>query len=370
MNKIFQAHSGLGGDINFLNTIFTFMRRKTPFFSQPNAASRVAALAQKHAERAVADAKKQKVEAKPATTATTATTSTTSTSTSTPTPTSTSSTPSTTKPSTKPSKNSSAMIEEITDEEAERDAIEKQKQKNKAVSTSTTSSSPVPTTSTSSTKTTTTPASTTTTTTTTATPTPTPSSGDEDNKDAPEGNGGKTDRYRWTQTLRELNIYIPVPPNTKAKDVYVDMTMTHLKVALKSDMQHPYINGDLHEMIDSDDSTWTVESDSSSPTGVCVVFYIVKVHNMSWWTCAVKGEGEVDTTKIRPENSNLSDLDPSTRSTVEKMMFDQRQKQMGKKTSDEMKKDDVLKKFMAQHPELDFSQAKIMDNNNNNFFNH
>ncbi|KAI1094026.1 nuclear movement protein [Rostrohypoxylon terebratum] len=161
--------------------------------------------------------------------------------------------------------------------------------------------------------------------------------------------------YKWNQTIGDVDINITVPGNLKGRDIVVEIKKLKLKAGIKG--QDPIIDGDLPHAIHTEDSTWTLVSAPDNTKTIEI--HLDKINKMEWWAHVVTTAPKIDVTKIQPENSKLSDLDGETRGMVEKMMYDQRQKEQGLPTSDDQKKADILKKFQEQHPELDFSKAKV-----------
>ncbi|KAF8078678.1 nuclear movement protein nudC [Lyophyllum atratum] len=157
--------------------------------------------------------------------------------------------------------------------------------------------------------------------------------------------------YKWTQELAELDINISVPKGTRAKDLVVTIGKKKLSVGLKG--QEKILDGELCQEIKIEESTWTLEDSQT------VLIHLEKLNKERWWENVLTHHPKIDTRKIEPGNSKLSDLDGETRGMVEKMMFDNQQKQLGKPTSDELKKMEALKRFQDAHPEMDFSNATI-----------
>jgi hypothetical protein len=156
--------------------------------------------------------------------------------------------------------------------------------------------------------------------------------------------------YSWKQTLMEVDIVVhSLPKGIKSRQVDVEIKKNFIKVGLKG--EEPVMRGELSRAIKVEESTWLINDGQLS-------IHLEKVNKSEWWPNVIATDPAIDTTKIQPENSKLSDLDGETRAMVEKMMFDQRQKAAGKPSSEEMKKMEMLEKFKAQHPEMDFSQMK------------
>lgn len=80
---------------------------------------------------------------------------------------------------------------------------------------------------------------------------------DDPNKIPPNaGNGADLDKYRWTQTLQEVEIKVPLDIVVKSRDCTVEFKKKSLKVGIKG--RDLVIDGDLYNEIKPQECFWTI----------------------------------------------------------------------------------------------------------------
>lgn len=77
--------------------------------------------------------------------------------------------------------------------------------------------------------------------------------------------------------------------------------------------------GDFPHPIQVDDSTWVLSTRSDGTKEILIT--LAKARGSNWWAHIVTSAPKIDTTKIVPENSKLSELDGETRGMVEKYVY-------------------------------------------------
>ena len=62
--------------------------------------------------------------------------------------------------------------------------------------------------------------------------------------------------YQWKQELSDLDLIVPLPKGTRARDLVVKISKKKLSAGLKG--KEPILEGELCQEIKIEESTWTV----------------------------------------------------------------------------------------------------------------
>jgi hypothetical protein len=167
-------------------------------------------------------------------------------------------------------------------------------------------------------------------------------------------NGGRTRNYTWVQNqVEHFEMYIPIDSDIRGNQIKIDYSSKNMTVKIKGET---IITGDLYAPINSDSFIWTLDEVKGKKV-ISITFE--KLYRMQWWDHVIKGDELLTLSTVNPDPSKLSDLDADMRPEIEKMMIENSMKMQNKPYHKEPKTNDLLQKFMKEHPEMDFSKAQI-----------
>ena len=163
----------------------------------------------------------------------------------------------------------------------------------------------------------------------------------EEEDQVPVGNGGSTERYKWTQTLDEITIAMPLPRTkdsqsgevkpTRAKDLNVQIKPSSMAIEQKcksNSDESDLLKGEFLDKIKTDESTWSIESN--------VLLITLEKCSKRWWNRVFQDEKETIDIDLVDKTHKISDYDEATQGMIRKILFDQRQERLGLPTSDKI----------------------------------
>ncbi|XP_041474653.1 nudC domain-containing protein 3-like [Lytechinus variegatus] len=155
-------------------------------------------------------------------------------------------------------------------------------------------------------------------------------------------NGALRDNYAWSQTLKDIDLKVFVPPTvTKAKQLMVDIKNESIKVTLKgcpSDGQggKVLVEGKLKEGIRGEETIWSLDP------GNCVQINLEKRREV-WWKGVLEDEPEIDQKAI-DNTQYVHEMDEQSQTDYQRVMYDMERKRQGLPSSKEEETHNILRK--------------------------
>lgn len=122
-------------------------------------------------------------------------------------------------------------------------------------------------------------------------------------KQYPIGNGGIGENYYWTQTLKDVTVYIDTATGVRGKDVKCVIKAQSLLVEVRGE---PLLNGTLEDVVKTQESMWTISSTTDRALQQIVI--TLDKTRPTWWKHVLTGHEEIDTTKVKMNHFQLSSL--------------------------------------------------------------
>lgn len=157
----------------------------------------------------------------------------------------------------------------------------------------------------------------------------------KDNEANPVGlwdahNGRKTDKYSWSQSIKELDVYVAVHEDVKTKkQIKVEINMNFIRVVTGVGTNSEVsIDWKLSHPIIKDESYWSLHPGES-------IFLSLQKAKERWWDHLFEGEEPIDRTKIEAVRP-MEDLEEEEQVKIQELVWNQEQKLKGLPTSDEL----------------------------------